>query len=318
MKTLIDKVLSHSSVQAQPPVFVDVGASGGLADEWRLFAPHSICIAFDADTRDFSVDAVEGGDWKKLYTLNRLLSDKASDALPFYLTRSPHCSSSLAPDNPALQPYAFAKLFDVERTVELSSVTLPDVLAELKITEIDWYKTDSQGTDLRIFRALPDAILDRVIVAAFEPGIINAYRGEDKLHALMAFMSDRPFWVSEMIVKGSQRIGAGLLEALPERKRKHLTYFNKMAPGWAEITYFNDLAEGLPVRSYLLAWAFATVRGQDGYAHHAAQLGAKASGDPLFAELAAYSKDAVARPLSYGKLIAGGFRKLTRRIPGLG
>src|SRR3954452_12909485 len=111
MKHLVHQILSHESVQKRPPVFVDIGASGGLADEWRLFAPHSICVAFDADTRDFQVDAVEGGDWKKLYTLNRLVSDAASDALPFYLTRSPHCSSSLQPDNDALGPWAFARLF---------------------------------------------------------------------------------------------------------------------------------------------------------------------------------------------------------------
>jgi hypothetical protein len=314
MNRLIEKVLSHPSVAAQPPVFVDVGASGGLSDEWRPFAAHSICIAFDADERDFEVNEVEGADWKNLYTLNRLLSDRASKASPFHLTSSPHCSSSLAPDNEALRPWAFARKFEVERTITLPSVTLPDVLRELGLPGIDWYKTDSQGTDLRIFRALGDAVIDMVLVAAFEPGIIHAYRGEDKLHALMAFMDDRPFWVAEMIVKGSQRLDAELYDSLSDFRRNHLSHFLRTAPGWAEITYFNDFSGSLPLRSRLLGWAFATARGQHGFAHALAREGARLALDPLFPELAAQSKAALGRPGSYGSLMAAAARRAGRAI----
>ena len=39
---------------------------------------------------------------------------------------------------------------------------------------IDWYKSDSQGTDLRIFDTLLDVVKDRVLAVDFEPGILDA------------------------------------------------------------------------------------------------------------------------------------------------
>lgn len=315
MKRTIEKVLRHESIRARPPVFVDIGASGGLPAAWRPFAPHSICVAFDADTRDFEAEAVEGGAWKKLYTLNRLVSDRAAAETSFHLTRSPHCSSALPPDNAALRPYAFAGLFELERTVSLAAIALPDALDELGIGGIDWYKTDSQGTDLRIFRALPDPLVNSVLVAQFEPGIIDAYRGEDKLHALMAFMDERPFWVAEMIVKGSQRIDAALLGQMSSVQRNHLGHFLKTAPGWAEITYLNDLGTSAPsVRTSLLAWAFATALNQHGFAHATACDGQRLGLDPLFGELAALSRNAFGRPSHYFSLLKAALRRGARAI----
>ncbi len=58
---------------------------------------------------------------------------------------------------------------------------------------IDGYKTDSQGTDLRIFNSLPKEIINKILLAEFEPGIIDAYQGEDKLHHLLAHMEKEPF-----------------------------------------------------------------------------------------------------------------------------
>ena len=63
--------------------------------------------------------------------------------------------------------------------VELPALDIPSVLAELGLERVDWLKGDSQGTDLRLFRSLGD-LASSVLVAEFEPGIIDAYEGEDK------------------------------------------------------------------------------------------------------------------------------------------
>lgn len=97
MKNLINRVFLHQSFIEKPPVLLDIGASGSLPTHWELLAPYSICIAFDADDRDFVVEESEGKPWKKLYSLNRLVEPQSSDGIDFYLTRSPHCSSSLQP-----------------------------------------------------------------------------------------------------------------------------------------------------------------------------------------------------------------------------
>ena len=90
--------MNHASLVNQPPVLVDIGASGFLHRKWRSIAKYSVCIAFDADTRDFDASEIENRNWRKLIKLNRLVAEIPRKAVNFYLTQSPHCSSTLSPD----------------------------------------------------------------------------------------------------------------------------------------------------------------------------------------------------------------------------
>jgi hypothetical protein len=304
LKAIISKVLGHPLLKVSPPVLVDIGASGALPEQWEILAPYSICVAFDADTRDFVVSESENGKWKKLFLLNRLVSAKSSDDVDFYLTKSPYCSSMLQPDNEALKPWAFSPLFEVDKVVKLPAVDLHSVLEKIGLTYIDWYKTDSQGADLRIFDALPKNMIKKIISAEFEPGIIDAYKGEDKLHQLMAYMDKLPFWVSHMQVKGSQRLDQDDLKSLNFLQRKYLRSFLKIAPGWSEISYINKLIDSeMTCREYLLAWVFATIKGEHGFGLHVAKTGAIKFNEALFDELHTESMRLLSSPFSYALLL---------------
>lgn len=313
MKSIIKKVMTQPSLQERPPVLVDIGASGALPQQWKLLAPYSICVAFDADTRDFVVSESENGEWKKLYSLNRLVAAKACDEVSFYLTRSPYCSSTLQPDNEALTSWAFSRLFEVEKVVKLPAVDLQSVLVKIGLDYIDWYKTDSQGTDLRIFDALPNNILERIIAAEFEPGIIDAYIGEDKLHQLMEYMDRRPFWVSQMNIKGSQRVDQADLSFFNYIQRLHIGSFLKSAPGWCEISYLNTLSNPeMSNREYLLAWVFSTINGEHGFGLHVAKSGAAKFKEPLFDELLNISRSSLSPATGYIKLAINAYKKAKR------
>lgn len=250
-----------------------------------MLAPHSICLAFDADDRDFQVDDSGKSEWKRLIKLNRLVAEKSAEKVDFYLTKSAHCSSRLEPDLMALRPWAFSDLFEVERKISLPAVSLPQVLGEVGIGYIDWFKTDSQGTDLRILTSLPLALIDRMIVADFEPGILDAYHDEDKLFSLMAFMSTRPFFVSDLDVKGPQRIGRGTLSSLGSADRKYIGFLLKKSPGWVEISYLNTFdGAARSKRDTLLGWIFSSIKDQHGHALMLADKGMKDFGDSIFEE----------------------------------
>jgi hypothetical protein len=307
--------MSQPSLIERPPVLIDIGASGALPPQWQLIAPYSICVAFDADTRDFQVGESENKGWRKLYSLNRLVSAQATGEVDFYLTKSPHCSSSLQPDNKALEPWEFSPLFEVEKVVKLPVVDLQGALAKIGINYIDWYKTDTQGTDLRIFDSLAENIKNKTVAAEFEPGIIDAYIGEDKLHQLLAYMDKRPFWVSHMEIKGSQRIDKAGLSSLNFMQRRSVGSFLKTAPGWCEISYINSLQSSeLTGREYLLAWIFSSIKGEHGFALHVAKLGADKFQMPLFNELHAFSLKSF--PSEYLKFAAKAARKAVRLISG--
>ena len=286
MVSIIHDVMTHSSLLSSPPVLVDIGASGTIHKKWNPIAKYAICIAFDADSRDFEICESENKGWRKLYSMNRLVTSESAEEMDFYLTKSPHCSSSLAPDQKALEPWAFSPLFEVDNIVKLPSVDLQSALLKVDVDYIDGYKTDSQGTDLRIFNSLPKEIINKILLAEFEPGIIDAYQGEDKLHNLLAHMEKEPFWISNMEIKGSQRINNLDLKSLNYFQQRSIESFLKMAPGWCEISYLNKMEQSeMTLREYFLAWVFASLNAEHGFALFVANKGYELFGDKLLLKL---------------------------------
>ena len=162
---------------------------------------------------------------------------------------------------------------------------------------------------MRIFKALPLNIIEKIIVAEFEPGIINAYGGEDKLHQLMNYMDKKPFWISSMKIKGSQRIDQNDLVDLNMLQSKSIDSFLKMAPGWCEISYINNLEnDNLSRRDLLLSWVFSSIKEEHGFALRAAKIGLIKFNEKLFNELINSSKNS----LSSGYIRLG--RKIVQKI----
>lgn len=280
--SVVDRILRLPELEAAPPVLVDVGAAQGIHPKWRGIAKYSVCVAFEADERELASVTNESAGFRRLTTYNRIAAERASEAEAFHLTASPFCSSRLPPRQDRLRRYAFAPLFRVERTVELPAVDLPGALSALGLERIDWLKLDSQGTDLRLFRSLGD-LADEVLVVELEPGIVDAYEGEDRLADVLDEFSRRAFWASGLKVRGSTRIDSELArKELGERAAGYLDVCHKQAPGWAEIEYFNDLAdERFGKRELLLGCAFAFVGGHDAFALELATRGFERFGPPF-------------------------------------
>lgn len=287
--SIIETILSRPEFSDRPPVLLDIGAAGEIDRKWRQIAPYSVCIAFDADDREMGYVVREKSGYRKLYVYNCIVTDAVCGEADFHLTRSPQCSSLLEPRQESLDKWAFGAFFTVERSVRLKTVTLPEVLAELGIDKVDWFKTDSQGTDLRLFRSLGEERIARVLAAEFEPGFIDAYRGEDKLWSLLAFMEDKPFWMTGLTVKGSQRISRQVgSRSLSNLERRFLPALLKTSPGWGEVAYLNTFdgdSDQLDMRDYLLGWVFAFIEEQYGFAMEIAARGFEQFGDPVFPPL---------------------------------
>jgi hypothetical protein len=281
--SLVDRILGLPELTTAPPVLVDVGAAQGLHPKWRQIAKYSVCVAFEADDRELASVTSEAIGFRKLTTYNAIAAERPAESEPFHLTASPFCSSRLRPKTDTLRQYAFAPLFEVESTVERRALDVPGALAELGLERIDWFKADSQGTDLRLFRSL-GPIADTVLVAEFEPGIIDAYEGEDKLADVLTNLASRGFWMSDLQVRGSTRIESGLAaRLLGERARTYLDVCHRPAPGWVEVEYFSDFGDEsrFGKRELLLGCAFALARGQHAFAVELACRGRNRFGGPF-------------------------------------
>ncbi len=289
--SLIDEVLREPEFRDQPLVLVDIGAAGGVHPRWRRLAPWAIGVGFEPDARDAEALERAPGHFRR-WVLGRHLvtpdSSRASERL--HLTRSPQCSSTLNPDAACLSRWAFADLFSVERTVILPAKTLPTALAEHGIDYIDWLKCDTQGLDLAIYRSLPRAWREQMSMFECEPGLIDAYDGEDKVGAMLHAMDAEPFWLAEFTlgnaVKGSIN---GLTKALGERGAAWARRLGPGSPAWANLCFVREPLPSHPAmtrRTVLVAWLGSTLIGQHGHALELAEYGRQHYGDILFPRLA--------------------------------
>lgn len=289
----------REEIRNNPPVLVDIGASGELNPLWKSIAGFCIGVAFDADDRDFTYEEKANTIYKKLYTINRIVVDKTDTGeLPFHLTKKPHCSSLLPPDPIGLEPYDFASYFELDKVVPLKVVALSDTLEQLGITQVDWFKTDSQGTDLRLYKSLPDEIRTRCLIAEFEPGHVDAYQGEDKLVDLMDYMRRQPYYLGQIIIKGPLFIKESVFNKLfPSNFSKKIARHSvSIEVGWAELIYINKMnTDQFGIREFLIGWLFTTILSKNGHAHAIALEGSKRYNDLLLKDLVVFSEKRLKR-----------------------
>ncbi|MBC7829377.1 MAG: hypothetical protein H7122_16640 [Chitinophagaceae bacterium] len=275
---IIKKILESAFFSNRPPVLIDIGASGEINQKWKWIAPYSICIAFDADDREFHVTEQTNKEYKKLISFNRIVTSEPADKATFYLTASPYCSSLLVPQSEKLEPWIFSDLFKVERSTSLATITLAEALTKVNINYIDWFKTDTQGTDLRLYNTLPQGVSAQILAAEFEPGIMDAYAGEDKLFQVMQEMHKNDFWLSSMEVKGVQRLKSNYAKELGMGTIKRVI---RKSPGWAEVTYLR-LPIVIAQRQFLMLYIFALIERQYGFALEVADKALEKFPDNIF------------------------------------
>ena len=298
IEKLFGYIFQHPELIAQPPVLVDIGASGNLHGQWQKIAQYAICIAFDADDRDMGYISEKAKNFRQLHIINKIVTDIDELSTNFYLTSSPYCSSLLAPDTKSLAEWRFKSLFETEKIIKLKSTSLKKALDDLNITYVDWFKSDSQGLDMRLFKNIGQVQLS-TIVADFEPGFIDAYIGEDKIVDLLAYMANMPFWLSNFTVCGNQRvIIENLKDAFNQSETELLLNHSHESPIFAEITYLNNFKQPQlhTERNYLLGCAFTLILKQYAFASELALSGLALSGNNVFNLILQYIKQVTAKP----------------------
>lgn len=295
----LDYVFADPELQASPPVLVDVGAAGGLNPAWRQIARYSIGVGFEPDTREAPELSTAQQQFKRWIFCPCIATPETPEEgqHPLHLARAPQCSSSLRPHHERLSEWVFADQFEVLNTESLPAQKLGDALRKVGVEKVDWLKFDTQGTDLRLFQSLSADVHETLVAVEFEPGIMEAYLGEDHGAEIMTYMRETPFWMADLQIGRTPRGRAADLSAVGSFwSRNWQRRLAPCAPGWVGLTYLRDIAVPPPPvdrRGWLLTWAFATAMGQHGYALTVATLGRQQFADKRFAGLHAASTRAV-------------------------
>ncbi|PAX53381.1 FkbM family methyltransferase [Brunnivagina elsteri] len=273
MKTLT-KLFTELNIY---PVLIDIGSSAETPEIWNSIAHHSIYIGFDPDLREI-YEPQEGLFYKSLIINKAITSNANSQQILFNLTKFPQCSSVLKPDFKSISNYLFSDYFTVEKEVQVEATNLNAVVEQFSLHKISWIKTDTQGTDLRIFNSLRDELRNQVLALDIEPGIADVYEGEDLFIDIHKHLIKQGFWLSNFNVCGTVRMKKSVLEKLkdlvPELNPEFISNFHKQTPCWCEARYFRTLewlANGNFSKSdYVMLWAFSLLDNQIGFASEVA------------------------------------------------
>lgn len=144
-------------------VFVDVGAAGGVPDNWVPHINDVHAVLFDPFHEEGSSSS-----YPSAQVYQTALSDKTGPAT-FHITRFPYCSSLLEPDHEVLKRYSVASCFDVVKTVQVDC-TRYDELPNAPIP--DMIKMDVQGMEYGVLEGFGkhlDHVLGIVLESHFYP-----------------------------------------------------------------------------------------------------------------------------------------------------
>jgi FkbM family methyltransferase len=303
------------------PVLIDVGSSGATPEVWEGIARHSVYVGFDPDLRE--IYETSEGHFHQSVTINEAItSDPARAEVLLYLTRFAYCSSTLRPDLESLSNFLFADLFAVEREERVRAATLDSVMRRLSLSRIDWLKLDTQGTDLRIYKSLAEEVRARVLAVDIEPGLIDAYLGEDLFVDAHRELVREGFWLSNLNVGGAVRMRAATLaevtKSRPEINRAFVESHLKKSPGWCEARYFRTVShlgeQARDPHAYVLLWVFALLDDQLGFA-----LDLAVEYEKLFAadEVSRLMMDETVRLVGRARAQAAGRRPAVARVKAL-
>ncbi len=284
---MIEQLLSTSHFKQCPPVLVDIGSDGQVPPQWQRLAPYSICVAFDPHGSR-SAGSKRDATFRQLHVVPAAVIDVDDEALDLHVTQSPECSSILYPDAEKLAQWECAGLFGVAERSRIAATTVAAALSKLGIAYIDWFRSDSRGLDLRLFKSLDAHVRRRILAVELKLGILDAYQGEDKLADVMAYMDCQDFWMAQMFVSGTRRIDARIARQLDDVTRSQFAANVPVAPGWAAVTYLNTFADDDLVtrRDMMLGWVTATLELQHGFALTLAQRGEEYFDDKTFGQMA--------------------------------
>jgi hypothetical protein len=265
----IDSIVQKHEIH---PILIDIGSSGEPPEIWNDIKHYSQYIGFDPDSRD-TTNGASLGYWKAdIIDKAVIVGDDAFADI--FLTKSPHCSSTLLPDIEMLKHYAWHDLFTVLEKTKASAISIPALINQLPLDRIDWFKTDSQGIDLRLFLSIPTLVRDQVLAVDIEPGLMPAYEGEDYFTSAHESLIKQGFWLADMYIGSCPRIHQNSANKIFNTKKLNIGELCRESligsPYYCEARYFRTIewlnSHNADKRDYLLLCIFALIGGKLGYA----------------------------------------------------
>lgn len=174
MTIFADAILSRS-LSESPIVLVDVGARGGLKSNWVPARRYLQVLGYEPDEVEYQ-RLTKSSDTRQRYA-NIALHDRMGD-VRLYVTRDRGLCSIFPPNRELLDAFPQADRFDVIGTAHVATDTLDNQLSGQGISDVDFVKVDTQGSELCILEGASRALRDSVFGVEVEAEFVEIYKGQ--------------------------------------------------------------------------------------------------------------------------------------------
>ena len=183
----------------KPITLVDVGFNGGLQKKWLNFKGNLFVIGFEPNQEEY--DKLNKDDPQEKIYKTALWNEKGN--IDFFVTQANRLCSCLAPNRKVLDEFPETERFDVLRKIVLPANTLDNVLINstdegVGITNPDFIKLDTQGTELNILKGMNDTLNRSVFGVEIEVEFIEMYLGQPLFYKIDEFMLSKGFQLFDL------------------------------------------------------------------------------------------------------------------------
>ena len=189
MKIFIEPAFSEY-YRKYPLVLIDVGASGGLESNWKPARKYLQVVGFEPDMREYA-NLVKKEDNNIKYLNTGLHKEKT--ALNYYLTRKQQTSSIFKPNTKFLNKFPEIERFDITEMTKIEADTIDNQFKIHKISEADFIKIDTQGSELFILQGAVETLRNYVFGLEVEVEFVELYQNQPLFSDVDGFVRKQGF-----------------------------------------------------------------------------------------------------------------------------
>jgi FkbM family methyltransferase len=174
----------------QPPIYLDVGARGGLPPTWRLARKFGLIQPAYCEPDAAEAERLTTADPSAI--IIPYAFGQVTESRTLYITHEPGRSSLLFPECPSFIENGRGD-WSVEREILVQVVRLNDVWSRFASCPPTFIKVDVQGFELEVLKGAEKLFDNDILCVELESSFIPFYKGQPTFQTVFDFMSMNKF-----------------------------------------------------------------------------------------------------------------------------